>query len=221
MLVKKLTILIIAFVAGFGILAQTQAQSLDQMSPAQLLRLLRTNISEFVDTENTIENNTTVADQNIKRVAMLGAEGDSLDARTATYDRDAINHNRQASAYIDRCQNGTLPEDVYTQCLTLKQNLDMQKARLDNDAEALVTDHAAYNLKVTALNKEEDSRVEAVVVLLEKYITAETAIRDIQVRLYEVSVTDNRAGFSEQVRQCTKRTELEDMYSCMTSVWGS
>lgn len=212
----------IALVAGFAAIAQTQsqAQSLDQMSPAQMLRTLRSNISELADTQNILQNNTAVAEQNSKRVVTLRDEGASLDTRAASYDRDAVNHNRQASAYIDRCQNGKLPEDVYTQCLTLKQNLDMQKTRLDSDAEVLAKDFSAYNKKVTDLNQEETRRVAAVAVLLEKFKTVEAQIRNIQVRLYETAVADNRAGFSEQVRLCTKREELEDMYSCMTSVWG-
>ena len=190
------------------------------MSPAQLLQALRSNISELNDIQSILRQNAEVAEQNSKRVADLKTEGPSLDARAAAYDKSTIDHNRQASAYIERCQDGKLPEDIYTQCLTLKKNLDMQKTSLDREAEQLAADHTAYNRKVNELNAEENKRVEAVGVLLEKYQRVEQAIRDLQVRLYELSVDDRREGFSEQVMQCTKRGELEDMYSCMTSAWS-
>ena len=215
---NKFAVLTVVLLAGFSVSAN--AQSLDQMSPAQLLRALRSSISELNDTQSTLRNNAQAAEQNSQRVQELKEQGASLDDRAAAYDRNAVNHNRQASAYIDRCQDDKLPEDVYTQCLTLKQNLDIQKTRLDREAEQLTADHAAYNRKVNELNAEENKRVEAVGVLLKKYQRVEQAIRDLQVRLYELSVDDDRDGFSEQVRQCTKRPELDDMYSCMTSVWS-
>lgn len=190
------------------------------MSPAQLLQALRSNISELSDIQSILWQNAEVAEQNSKRVEDLKTEGPSLDARAAVYDKSTIDHNRQVSAYIERCQDGKLPEDIYTQCLTLKKNLDMQKISLDREAEQLAADYTAYNRKVNELNAEENKRVEAVGVLLEKYQRVEQAIRDLQVRLYELSVDDRREGFSEQVMQCTKRSELEDMYSCMTSAWS-
>ncbi len=163
---NKFAVLTIILMAGFG--ASVNAQSIDQLSPAQLLRALRSNISELDDTQSILRNNAEMAEQNSKQVEDLKEQGASLDDRAATYDRNAVNHNRQASAYIERCQDGKLPEDIYIQCLTLKQNLDMQKAGLDHEAEQLAADHKAYNRKVNELNREENKRVEAVGVLLEK-----------------------------------------------------
>jgi len=225
--VNKSKFLAIILAALLGVSACSESSDknqeqvpLDQMAPDQLLKALRSNISDLNETQSILRQNAEVAEANSKRVDILKTEGAGLDARAAAYDETTSNHNRQAAAYIERCQNGKLPEDIYTQCLTLKQNLDMQKARLDSEVEQLSADHDAYNQKVTALNTEERERVKAVSVLLDKYRKVEQEIRDIQVRLYELSVDDEREGFSEKVRQCNTREELEDMYSCMATTWG-
>jgi len=226
--VKKSTIVAIILASVLGVSAcsdksdqASQPVPLEEMSLDQLLMALRSNISNLNDTQAMLRQNAGVAEQNSRRVEELRAEGADLDARATVYDENTANHNRQAAGYIERCQNGKLPEDIYEQCLTLKQNLDMQKARLDGEVERLSADHEAYNQKVTALNTEEKERVKAVNVLLDTYRRVEQDIRDIQVRLYELAVDVERDGFSEKIRQCNTREELEDMYSCMAAAWKS
>ena len=204
-----------------GLAAPTLAQPVEQMDPPQLLRALQRNISSLKETETVLRHNSEASAKNIARTAALRNEGAALDLRTGDYDEEAANHNRQAAAYRSKCQGGKLEEDIYEQCLTLKQNLDIQKARLDASADQIEADHAVYNQKVIALNDEEAARAEAAIRLTLQYQAEDQAIRDIQLRLYDLSTGSGREGFSEAVRQCTKRATLDDMYSCMTSVWGN
>lgn len=208
----------VGFSAGFS--TPAGAQVIDRMTAPQLLVLLRENISALQETETILRRNSEVAETNRALGAALREESTRLDTQTKGYDDDAANHNRQAGAYNTNCQQGKLPEEPYTQCLDLKQNLDIQKTRLDALAENIEAAHATYNQKVKALNQEETTRFEAASHLIEQYKSQDQMIRDIQVQIYELATNVTQNGFSETVRQCTLEDDLEDMYSCMTSVWG-
>ena len=209
----------LGFLAGFS--APAYPQSLDQMTAPQLLVLLRGNITSLEETEAVLLHNSETKTANQALGDALREESARLEARARGYDQDTASHNRQAGAYNTSCQQGKLPEDTYTQCLKLQQNLDVQKARLDALAGEIEADHAAYNQKVKALNEAETTRFDAGSRLVEQFKTQDQKIRDIQVQIYELATNVNRNGFSEAVRQCTLEGDLEDMYSCMSGVWGS
>lgn len=196
------------------------SQSFEQMSPGQLLSALKQNISELQDAERMVNDNSQVAEENRTEIKALRLEAQSLADRAADYDRRVVRHNQQAESYNERCQGKKLPEDVYTQCLEVSNNLAIHKADLDVDGAALEQDYAAYNVRVTALNDNEDRRVEAANQLLDRYKALDEAIRNIQVRLYDLSTQRDESGFSERVRQCTLLGQLNEVSNCMETVWG-
>lgn len=212
--------LLIAFlVIAAGFTAPAFSQDYGAMSAAELLRNLRADIAEFKETGKIIDENTAAAETNKNLAETLRTTDASLAQRSQAYDRDVASHNTQVAAYNDKCRGGKLPEDVYTQCLTLKQNLDIQKAKLDADGDALQADHERYNNQIRDLNQKEAARAEAASQLLARYEELDRNIREIQVRLYDLAVSQDNDGFAEQVRQCTKKNSLDNIYDCMVSAF--
>lgn len=196
------------------------SQSFSDMTANELLRTLRARIVDIKETERILNQNTAAAQTNRQEADQLRAEDRSLEARSTSYDRDVASHNTQVNAYNQRCLGSKLPEDQYTQCLSLKQNLDLQKTRLDAAGDDLVQDHETYNQRVRVLNEREATRAEAAARLLSDYERLDADIRAIQLRLYDIAVSQDQNGFGEEVRQCTKRDSLDAVYSCMAAAFN-
>lgn len=196
------------------------SQDIETMTPPELLAALEENAAELIRTEALLEENGRDADQNRAEIKALRAEDKQLGVRAGIQDADLAKHNRQVDGYNKRCQGEKLPEDVYLQCLELRQNLEIQRERLDGDAEALAADYAAHNQRVAASNESEAQRAAEADRLFDHYRALDQAIRDIQVRLYDLSTRSEQSGFSEQVRQCTLHEDPNDISSCMARVWG-
>lgn len=190
------------------------------MGASQLVATLKASVSDLQTTEQMLNENGLAAADNRAEIKALREEAQSLADQAADYDKRVVRHNTQAESYNERCQGKKLPEDVYTQCLEVKNNLDINKAGLDEDGAVLEQDYATYNVRVSTLNDNEDRRVEAANQLLDRYKALDENIRQIQVRLYDLSTRSNVSGFSEQVRQCTLNEDLDDMSGCMDRVWG-
>lgn len=197
------------------------SQSFGDMSATELLRALRARIVDIKETERILNQNTAAAEANREEAERLRAEDRALEARSTTYDREVASHNTQVNAYNGRCLGSKLPEDQYTQCLSLKQNLDLQKTRLDAEGDDLVDAHESYNRRVRDLNSREATRAEAAARLLSEYERLDADIRAIQLRLYDIAVSRDQNGFGEEVRQCTKRESLDAVYACMAAAFNS
>ncbi len=196
------------------------AQSFGDMSAADLIRTLRARIIDIKETERILTENTSAAEANRAEAEGLKGDDQSLETRSNAYDREVASHNTQVNAYNEKCLGRKLPEDQYVQCLALKQNLDLQKTRLDGEGDRLEQEHKAYNQKVRDLNARESSRASAAAQLLSKYENLDSDIREIQLRLYDIAVARDQNGFAEQVRQCTKRGSLDAVYTCMSNAFS-
>lgn len=190
------------------------------MSATELIRSLRARIVDIKETESILSQNTKAAAINREEAQGLRADDASLETRSNTYDREVASHNSQVNAYNTQCLGSKLPEDQYTGCLSLKQNLDLQKSRLDAEGDRLEQEHGAYNSKVRNLNSREQSRAEAAAQLLSKYERLDGDIRQIQLRLYDIAVAQDQNGFAEEIRQCTKRDSLDAVYICMSNAFS-
>jgi len=203
-----------------GLSTPALGQTFGDMSATDLLRTLRARIVDIKETERILSQNTAAAADNRKEADDLRAQDQSLETRSQAYDRDVAGHNAQVNSYNAQCIGSKLPEDTYTQCLQLKQNLDLQKARLDAEGDRLEAEHETYNAKVRDLNGREGTRAEAATQLLAKYQTLDSDIREIQLRLYDIAVARDQTGFAEEIRQCTKRDNLDALYNCMSNAFN-
>ncbi len=210
-------LLIISFLGLFG---PAFSQGFDGRPASDLILTLRARIVDIKETGRILSENTAAAETNRTEAEGLRAEDRSLETRSNAYDKDVANHNSQVAAYNEKCIGAKLPEDLYTQCLSLKQNLDLQKSRLDAEGDRLEVDHAAYNDKVRDLNAREAQRAAAAAQLLDRYENLDSDIRQIQLRLYDIAVSMDQNGFAEEVRQCTKRDNLDAVYTCMSNAFG-
>ena len=190
------------------------------MTANELIRSLRSRIVDIKETESILSQNTTAAASNRSEATTLRSDDASLETRSNTYDRDVASHNSQVNFYNDQCLGGKLPEDQYIQCLSLKQNLDLQKSRLDGEGDRLEAEHETYNRKVRDLNSREASRAEAAAQLLSRYERLDGDIRQIQLQLYDIAVSQDQNGFAEEIRQCTKRDSLDAVYICMSNAFS-
>ncbi len=215
---KHLKLIILIALVGFT--APAFGQSFGDMTATELIRTLRARIIDIKETESILSQNTAAAADNRGEASALRSDDASLETRSNAYDRDVASHNAQVNAYNDQCLGSKLPEDKYTQCLSLKQNLDLQKSRLDAEGDRLESEHDTYNRKVRDLNTREQSRAEAAAQLLSKYERLDADIRQIQLRLYDIAVSRDQNGFAEEIRQCTKRDSLDAVYACMSNAFN-
>lgn len=201
--------------------APAQSQNLDSMSGPQLVTQLKALVTEFKETEAILEENAAAAEQNRAELAALNEESERLSAATADYDEAVAAHNRAVEAYGRRCLGKKLPENQYTECWAEKERLQEQKRALDQRAERLRERHAAYNRNVAEFNRRETARAEAAGRLLEAFREADEKIRYIQVRLYELATRRPEEGFAEQNRQCTLRSDLDQVAACFERAWNN
>lgn len=215
---KHLKLFILFAIVGFS--NPAFSQGFGDLSATELIRTLRARIVDIKETERVLSQNTQAAETNRGEAGSLRADDRSLADRSNTYDRDVASHNAQVNSYNDQCLGSKLPEDQYLQCLGLKQNLDLQKSRLDAEGDRLESEHAIYNQKVRDLNAREQSRAEAAAQLLSRYERLDNDIRQVQLRLYDIAVSRDQNGFAEEIRQCTKRDSLDAVYTCMSNAFS-
>ncbi|MEE8294660.1 MAG: hypothetical protein V3R64_03025 [Sphingomonadales bacterium] len=215
---KLLKFTILFALVGFA--TPALSQSFGDMTATELIRSLRARIIDIKETESILSQNTTAASNNRAEATTMRSSDASLETRSNTYDRDVASHNSQVNSYNVQCLGSKLPEDQYTGCLSLKQNLDLQKSGLDAEGDRLEDEHETYNRRVRDLNSREATRAEAAAQLLSRYERLDGDIRQIQLRLYDIAVSRDQNGFAEEIRQCTKRDSLDAVYICMSNAFS-